>query len=138
VDEVKEGFSLLGVYGILKRGEALDLTLPKYHCTFLGEIVIPGARLYRIGCGVGLKLDVGPSGVDDAKGELFQIPNTLWEWLDSIENNGRTYTRKVVECRTAHRCPDPNCNELLPIDAWVYEHQATGFSKDQLIEGGVF
>lgn len=45
----------LFVYGILKRGLALDLE--QEDCKFLGEASIQGATLYRIGDGVGLRFD---------------------------------------------------------------------------------
>lgn len=137
----------LAVYGILKKGYELDLL--KEGCEFLGEGFIAGSRLYGIGgrhtpshksrySGVGLRLDVGPSGVDDARVQLFKIPSTLWNWLDGLENNGVTYTRKVVKVE----CPAKGASEFDFTNgytlAWVYEHSYKGFGPETLIEGGVF
>jgi len=81
----------LFVYGILKRGFQLDLE--KKGCKFLGEAVLPGANLYHLGSGVGMKV------ADDggAYGEVFEIPPNLWPWLDSIEGHPHNYRRVIVE-----------------------------------------
>src|ERR1700676_1364568 len=98
----------LAVFGILKRGYELDLS--NHGGKFLGEGTIKDAVLFGIGrrwnheghpnderewSGVGLKLDSPLPGVQDAKVELWEIPDILDDWLDSIEQNGYVYTRKV-------------------------------------------
>jgi len=141
----------LFVYGILKRGYELDLS--DHKATFLGDAHIDGAVLYGIGHiwrheshpnegrqyhGVGLKLDVGPLEV--AYGELWDIPNTLWDWLDSIEQNGYVYTRKVVPVKLQeYPAGAPYDSEVYKtVDAWTYEHCYPDFSYDNKIEGGKF
>lgn len=132
----------LFVYGILKRG--YDLSLDNYGAKFIGEAAIQGAVLYGIGYakfyseglhayrGVGLKLDKDPSKV--AYGELWEVPGSLWRWLDDIEQNGRVYERKIIEV-TVEFLPD---EDDYVTDAWVYKHMHEGFTEDQRIEGGKF
>ncbi len=127
----------LFVYGILKRGYELDLN--NQGAKFIGEASIPGACLYGIGrpragrefSGVGLKLDVGPARV--AHGELWDIPDDLWDWLDGIEQNGFCYTRKIVKAEHINSLGYP-----ADIDTWVYEYTYPGFSYDNPIANGRF
>jgi|SRR6267378_1379330 len=119
----------LFVYGILKRGFVLDLT---HRAEFIGEAVLPGAILYSIGSGVGLRLTEDLN--KHAYGEVFKIPQRLWKWLDGIESNGYNYTRKVVpvdmfEYRDA---------AITMMNAWVYEHTAEGMVYNNPIKDGVY
>lgn len=126
----------LYTYGILKRGYALDLK--GYGGKFLGEAYIEDATLYGIGrlvgvqddlpqySGVGLRLD----GLNTAYGELWEIPEDLWDWLDMIEQNGWCYERLLVPVRL-----DPG-NELYT--AWVYQHCYPGFKYEHPIADGRF
>jgi gamma-glutamylcyclotransferase (GGCT)/AIG2-like uncharacterized protein YtfP len=130
-------------YGILKRGYELDLT--ELGAKFLGEAHIEGATLFGIGrymrrhrgdrefAGVGLKLS-REGEFSTAHGELFEIPDSLWSYLDDIENNGVYYTRKIVEVQVV----DKDGAGVTPVDAWVYEHNYNSFIEDQIIKGGVF
>ncbi len=142
--EIEVNPSKLFVYGILKRGYELDLS--DYRAKFIGEAHIPGAVLYGIGKnwhheghpnegrefhGVGLGLDKDPGRV--AHGELWDIPDTLWDWLDQIEQNGFCYTRKVVPVRL-DICPDV----YKTINSWVYEYTYPGFDYANPIESGKF
>jgi gamma-glutamylcyclotransferase (GGCT)/AIG2-like uncharacterized protein YtfP len=124
-------------YGILQRGHELDLTQASLGGKFLGEALIQGANLYRIGSGVGLRLVEDPHKV--AHGELFEIPDTLWPWLDDIEQNGFCYTRKIVEVHMDN-ARGLEAEELLlyPVKAWVYVHSYPNFEYKNLIEGGRF
>ena len=138
----------LFVYGILKRGYELDLE--GYGAKFISEAYIPGAILYGIGnrwaheghphdgrqwSGVGLALNVGPSsGV--AHGELWEIPSNLWGWLDSIEQNGYCYTRKIVPVH--YEIDNGQGEDVLVVNAWVYEYTYPGFNYANPIEGGRF
>lgn len=142
----------LFVYGILKRG--YNLSLDNYGAKFIGEASIQGAVLYGIGYlgevedpkvsswrGVGLKLDKDPYKV--AYGELWEVPGSLWRWLDDIEQNGRVYERKIVPItqQKTKRWQGKYIGydvEYPTVDAWVYEHMHEGFTEDQLIEGGRF
>jgi gamma-glutamylcyclotransferase (GGCT)/AIG2-like uncharacterized protein YtfP len=131
--------STLFVYGILKRNFQLDLE--QRGAKFLGEAQLPGAILYRIGHGgVGLRLVEDPLKV--AYGEVFEIPDgwiehnkTMWNWLDSIENNGLAYTRKVVQvCVTL-----PEEDGMVGMEmknVWTYEHTFPGMKYDKPIESG--
>lgn len=101
---------LLFVYGILKRNFSLDLT--KKGASFMGPDALPGAQLFQMGGGVGLRLDESFRDCPLAQGEVFEIPDSLWRWLDSIEQNGFCYTRRVVETKFG--------------PAWVYEHTFPG------------
>jgi gamma-glutamylcyclotransferase (GGCT)/AIG2-like uncharacterized protein YtfP len=145
----------LFVYGILKRGYELDLE-DDNRGQFLGEATLDRANLYRIGDGVGLRFVKDPNRV--AQGEVFRIHSqSVWRWLDSIEQNGRVYTRKIVTvhmenarsaCGGVHHEEGKGCadcrkaEELLlePVEAWVYEHTYPGmqYSDYNLIEGGEF
>lgn len=98
----------LFVYGILKRSYELDLE--KRGCKFLGSAIISNSVLYRISTGVGLRFEDGC----DVSGEVFEVPDKLWPWLDCIENNGITYTR--VEKDLVFK------QNTEPVKAWVYEH----------------
>lgn len=137
--------NLLFVYGILKRGYELDLT--EHGARFVSKAHIPNAALYGIGrrwdheshpnesreySGVGLRLNIGPLWV--AHGELFEIPDNLWDWLDGIENNGHTYERKVVRVELNRAMEGDRA------DAWVYEHMHPFEKHDREIpiEGGIF
>lgn len=153
----------LMVYGILKRGFALDLT--KHGCKFLGECQLVGANLYGrefrdatgSWTGVGLRFDDDPEGV--AYGELFEIPDrvehpegkrgwSVWDWLDSIEQNGYCYTRKIVRVEMwpekRHKLESGLVATMDALEriqyAWVYEHTYPGckYDKSNLIEGGKF
>jgi gamma-glutamylcyclotransferase (GGCT)/AIG2-like uncharacterized protein YtfP len=118
----------LFVYGILKKGFELDLE--KLGATYISKATLPCAELYRIGSGVGLRKHTDPYRV--VHGEVFEIPNQLnvppynshsfvpsWEWLDSIENNGFTYTREIVDVELFEPFVDEHPREDR---AWVYVH----------------
>ena len=129
-------------YGILKRGYALDFS--KYGGKFLGEALIEGATLYGIGAlysssgvhqgyhGVGLCL-TGDDTV--AYGELWEVPDELWQWLDHIEGNGHIYERKLIHVDCANLAESPESYEGYT-EAWVYEYMHKGFTEK--IEGGKF
>ena len=125
----------LFVYGILKKGYELDLAT--YGVWFIGEARIEGATLYGIHptgqgeySGVGLRLD----GLNTAYGELWEIPEYLWDWLDMIEQNNRCYTRKMVEVQVM----DKDGAGVTSVNAWVYEHTYPGFKYEYPIKGGKF
>lgn len=121
----------LFVYGILKRGFQLDLT--KYGCKFLGEALLTGAVLHKIGDGTGLRFSEDPLEV--AFGEVFEIDDVgLWAWLDEIEANGHNYNRVLTTS-----CIEDSRDGLKEIECWVYEHIACGDYKDiPTFEDGVF
>ncbi len=121
----------LFVYGILKRGFILDLT---YRAEFIGEARLPGAILYRIGSGVGLRFTEDLT--KQAYGEVFKIPQKLWEWLDSIEWNGINYTRKVVWAELTGK--RELAGDWGNVRTWVYEHTAKGMVYNSPIEDGVY
>ena len=120
--------------GYFKRGFSLDLT--HYGGRYMGNASLYGASLHPIGDGVGLRF-TKPFGVDQsipiARGEVFQIPDRLWAWLDLIENNGHCYTRKVVTV-VVH---DP-VEEDEGVEAWVYEHSYPGMNYATPIESGIY
>lgn len=120
--------NLLLVYGILKRGKGLDLT--REGCKFLGEATLQDANLYHIGGGVGLKLNEE----GQIHGEVFEIPDRLWRWLDEIEGNGFVYTRKVVMVDVPHSIAPDDRGQL---ECWVYEHNSR-FRASEKIENGVY
>jgi gamma-glutamylcyclotransferase (GGCT)/AIG2-like uncharacterized protein YtfP len=128
-----EDTSLIFVYGILKRGFSADLT--KYGGKFLGKAEIVGANLHPIGGGVGLRFTEDTRRV--AYGELFEIPNELWRWLDSIESNGFAYTRKIVPV-ILHN--DSSGGEVIldMLNAWVYEHTFPDMRYREPFEDGVY
>lgn len=124
------GVDLLFVYGILKRGHVLDLE--DRGCEFVGRAYIAGAVLHNLGGGVGLRL----SGDKAARGEVFRITDhKLWEWLDVIEGNGRTYTREVKTVLV------PNIAGQEQYEAWVYVHTyypAEDYKDIPIFENGIF
>ena len=114
----------LFAYGILKRNFQLDLE--NYGATFIGEAVLQEANIYKIGSGVGLKLE------DEGKvyGEVFEIPNKLWRWLDGIEGRPYNYDRMVVE-PVLYKVGEAG----IEVDAWVYVYQR---NVGPLIESGKY
>jgi gamma-glutamylcyclotransferase (GGCT)/AIG2-like uncharacterized protein YtfP len=139
----------LFVYGILKRNYPLDLS--EYGGQFIGEAHIEGATLFGIHpyykgamdpdasyAGVGLRLNTQADHV--AHGELWEVPEGLWKWLDEIEQNGFAYTRKIVPV-LVHDVPgDPGINGdgVDEVQAWVYEHSFPGFDYKYPLKGGRF
>jgi gamma-glutamylcyclotransferase (GGCT)/AIG2-like uncharacterized protein YtfP len=120
----------LFVYGILKRNKSADLR--KFNAKFVGPAKLEGAQLYNIGGGVGLRLEE-KEPLPVAIGDLFEIPESLWPWLDQIEANGFTYTRKVV---TPELEDDGDLGARPgPIDAWTYVHTYPGMKYTSLVEG---
>lgn len=123
--------NFLFVYGILKRGYALDLL--RLNAEFVAEAELSSSKLYRIGNGVGLRFVKDPFRV--AYGEIFNISKYLWPYLDEVEGNGLIYTRKrvVVHLKEDHQ-------PRLPVSAWVYEHTYPGtvYSKRTEILSGRF
>lgn len=117
--------SLIYVYGILKRGHALDLT--HMGGKFIDEDSVYG-NLYRIGHGVGLKLDRGKTD-NLAHGEVWEIPDTLWKHLDDIESEGYAYARVEATTLKGHRV------QLYEHIYYPDEMYGTGLPK---IEKGVF
>lgn len=151
----------LFVYGILKKGYELDLA--DYGASLIGEAHIPGAVLYGIGRnwhheshpndgrefhGVGLKLvdprvakaDIPLLSGSVAHGELWRIPEKLWDWLDGIEQNGFCYTRKVVPARLdAMPAWAPYDSEVYKtVNSWVYEYTHPNMKWENPIESGRF
>ncbi len=88
--------------------------MTKYHAVFLGEAQIDGANLYRIGSGVGLRYGNGT-----VYGELFEIPNNLWRWLDDIEGHPVNYKREIVDVAIGN----PEGADFGWLEAFVYVHQ---------------
>jgi gamma-glutamylcyclotransferase (GGCT)/AIG2-like uncharacterized protein YtfP len=127
--------SKLFCYGILKRGFNLDLEC-RYTCNFLGEAIIRGANLYAIGGGAGLRFSDDPLQV--VHGEIFEIPDQMWPWLDSIENNGKTYTRKVTTAQMDIRRFGSRGKGITDVKCWVYEHTYPGMRYAHWIESGKF
>src|SRR5208337_1825883 len=94
----------LFVYGLLQKNFVLGLE--KYGCTFLGKDQVNG-RLYLIGGqGVGLRLDEHPVPTDiRAKGEVWEIPDELWDWLNEIEGvDIGTYTLRKIRTLNGVEC----------------------------------
>lgn len=125
-----ESISRLFVYGILKRGFPLDLK--QYGGTFVSKAHLAGAQLYHIGGGVGLRK------VDDdhtiAHGELWEIPNTLWRWLDDIEQNGFCYTREKMVVMTQPKNEENGQVSLVLSNAWVYVHTYPDMAYENPVE----
>jgi gamma-glutamylcyclotransferase (GGCT)/AIG2-like uncharacterized protein YtfP len=121
----------LFVYGILKRGFALDLE--REGCKFLGKAVLQPANIYKIGDGVGLLIE----NEGKVYGEVFEIPERLWRWLDNIEGHPYTYMRQQVQVRVntwtndSYGCADEE------MEAWVYVHQRPEYMSE-LIESGKY
>jgi len=145
----------LFVYGILKRN--YDLDLRKYDAKFIGKAVLPGAILYGIRplhegpyvggegredfSGVGLRFTGDLTKL--AYGEVFEIPDHLWDWLDSIENNGFSYTRKEVQVCISEDLGYEGVavnmvNAAVAVWVWVYEHTYPHMVYDSPIQSGVF
>jgi gamma-glutamylcyclotransferase (GGCT)/AIG2-like uncharacterized protein YtfP len=65
-----------------------------------------------------------------AKGEVFEIPDKLWPWLDDIEQNGFCYTRKVENVYFDTH------GEFK--EAWVYAHTFPGMKYTTPIESNEY
>lgn len=128
---MKQTRSMIAVYGILKRTGSLPLSYMK-GSKFVSEGTIPGAALFHIGYGVGLRLEpkIEQAQLPPITVEVWDILNENWPHLDALENNGRVYDRKVVEV---------TLKDQSKIDAWVYEHIAYEpefYDEKRLIETG--
>lgn len=127
--------NLLFVYGILKRGFSLDLSLDK-GCKFIGEAQLPGASLHAIGMGVGMRLHT----TNTAHGEVFEIPERLWKWLDGIEGVAHgVYARTLV--KPAVTIEHAGHKEIETVDAFAYEHvmwPSERYNAGNLIESGLY
>jgi gamma-glutamylcyclotransferase (GGCT)/AIG2-like uncharacterized protein YtfP len=100
----------LAVYGILRKGYALDLE--HAGCKFEYEAKMPYIDLYRIQEGVGARVSLERD--HQAQIEVFTIPNEhTWSWLDEIETNGVVYTRTEKQVIT----PDGKVDSV-----WIYLH----------------
>jgi len=129
----------LFVYGILKKGFALDLTqrgVPFFHTAHL-----PEASLYRIHSGVGMKLDRDPLR-EGVYGEIFELENHahLWDWLDRIEGVAHgVYERKLMFPVT--NLGDAQHRDVQAIPCWGYVHTmfpSDWYNEDRLITTGRF
>lgn len=122
--------SRIFVYGILKRGFPLDLK--QYGGKFLGKARIAGTQLYHIGGGVGLRktADLATKAV----GELWEVPNSLWHWLDDIEQNGFCYTREKFAIERPILCEEDQMGLSLE-PAWAYVHSYPGMDYVNQVEG---
>lgn len=120
-------------YGILMRGFSLDLE--KEGCKFLGEAVLKPANLYRIGDGVGLRIE------DDGKvyGEVFEVQDHLWRWLDRIEGHPYVYMRQQVQVMLSPVHADLENPAAMDEEAecWTYVHQIPE-ALGELIESGKY
>ena len=131
-DDVRSS-NLIFVYGILKRGHALDLS--NYGAKFIGEASLKNSQLYYLGRnkeGVGLRFefDRGP-----ARGEVWMIPSEvsepLWSWLDDIEGVERGVYRRILAW--------PILKETgKSVAAYVYEHTFDGSVYDTPIVNNWF
>jgi gamma-glutamylcyclotransferase (GGCT)/AIG2-like uncharacterized protein YtfP len=123
----------LFVYGILKRGFSLDLT--REGAKFLGEATLQHANIYKIGEGVGLLLE------DEGKvyGEVFEIPERLWRWLDNIEGHPYTYMRQQIQVMLYEAVDRAGSVEYQgnEIECWTYVHQHPEY-MNELIETGSY
>jgi gamma-glutamylcyclotransferase (GGCT)/AIG2-like uncharacterized protein YtfP len=77
--------------------------------------------------------------VNVAHGELWDVTG-LWDWLDGIEANGFTYTRKIVDVKLAtYPAGAPyDSDAYVTVRAWVYEHTYPGFKYENPIPEGRF
>lgn len=130
-----DGCDELFVYGILRRGHVLDLE--DRGCEFIGRAHMQGAVLHNLGGGVGLRL----GGEKNAYGELFRITDPkMWDWLDTIENNGWAYTRSIESVFRSTMVSDGVALHLHK--AWVYVHTYYGSDEDYkdipIFEKGIF
>lgn len=101
----------LFVYGILRRGFAADLK--NMGAKFISEATLKNAQLYWLGhrAGVGLRFQETKS---PAIGEVWEIPDKLWEYLDHIEGIRHGVYKRI---KTHPVLPDNSAPET-----WVYAH----------------
>lgn len=84
---------LLFCYGTLKRGYCRNAALSP--ATFLGKVTTkPKYMLFDVGSFPALTEH--PDGVS-VKGELYDVPDSLWERLDLIEASPYLYLAKPIE-----------------------------------------
>lgn len=122
----------LFVYGILKTNFSLDLNRSHYglpKAKFIGKATLKGATLNRIGSGVGLRLE----GEALVHGEVYEIPDKMWPFLDQIENHPHTYKREVVKAQLVGLPDYPD--GVGEIEAWVYVHQHPKYFMGKIRSG---
>jgi len=129
---IEEKCDLLFVYGILKRGFSLDLR--NYDAQFIDKAEFPGAKIYRIGSGVGLSLSKDIT--DIVYGEVFRIPHSLWGWLDDIEGHPYNYKREIQHIYCPKACKSKDLVYMDGyINAYVYIHQRPNCFGGQIKSG---
>jgi len=122
--------NLLTVYGILKRGYSLDLE--REGCKFLGTVQVPNTNLYSIGEGVGLLREDGGLSF----GELFEVPERLWRWLDGIEGHPYTYRRELITVwLEGEPQPDFSIEDGPAVESWIYVHQRPEYFSGKIESG---
>lgn len=101
----------LFVYGILRRGYAADLS--QMGAEFVSEATLKNSQLYWLGNRAGVGLRFEPTKIP-AQGEIWQIPDDLWEYLDLIEGvrNGVYKRLKAF----------PVLNNGTALETYVYLH----------------
>lgn len=110
----------LFVYGSLMQGRAAhNRLISQSGCSFLGEAILPGYRLYDLGFYPAIlpadqcksQEGDGPSMV---AGELYQIQASAWSELDQYEGEGSLYDRRQVDVQQAGKT----------VQAWTYSYRS--------------
>jgi gamma-glutamylcyclotransferase (GGCT)/AIG2-like uncharacterized protein YtfP len=125
--DITSPVSKIFVYGILKSG--FELSLSRYGGKLLGPARVAGTQLYHIGGGVGLRF--AKDADTAAHGELWEIPDSLWHWLDQIEANGFAYTREEMTVSV-------DIEDGIKVKAWVYVHTYPGMAYERPIKGNKY
>ena len=99
----------LFVYGTLRHNQRNSV----YHglsgsCTVIENVVLPGHNLYDLGAFPGIK-----PGDGSVVGDVFMVPDDLWDSLDAYEGVPNLYTRQPVDIAGFDQ----------PVQAYIYEGQ---------------
>lgn len=121
--------NVLAVYGILKLDFSLDLS--KMGARYIGNCEMPGTELWKIGDGVGL---IRSEFIDSrTHGQLFEIPEQMWEWLDRIEGHPYLYKRSLIDVIQTE-VGEAGEGEL-DRRVWVYIYQHPDYFTEKIESG---
>ena len=100
------------VYGTLMKGQRANHYLDG--STYLGRYLLRDYAMYHLGSYPGIILQKGESVI----GEVYEIPESLWEQMDAYEGEGSLYHRR-------HAVVENDYNKL-EVQVYIYAHSVEG------------